>query len=101
MAAGGWAVSLLTGINGAGKTTSLQMLTGDEIPSDGWSCIPIVDCMVWFGAVACSSTGSATLAGFDMLTEQTQLRKKIGYCPQFDSLLDVRTRALACAPYPS
>ena len=27
--------NLLSGINGAGKTTALQMLTGDEIPSDG------------------------------------------------------------------
>lgn len=57
------------GINGAGKTTSLQMLTGDEIPTNG----------------------SATLAGFDMLTQQTDLRKRLGYCPQFDAVLDMLT----------
>ena len=44
-----------------------------------------------------SLTGTASLAGFDILTQQTQLRKKIGYCPQFNSLLDVHAAAAAAA----
>ena len=54
------------GINGAGKTSTMKMLTGDVIPT----------------------RGSATLAGYDISTEQLQLRSHLGYCPQFDALLD-------------
>jgi len=57
------------GINGAGKTTSLKILSGDYIPSEG----------------------SATLGGYDILTQQIECRRLIGYCPQFDSLLDLCT----------
>ena len=54
------------GINGAGKTSTLKMLTGDVLPSKG----------------------TATLGGFDIATEQHRLRSLLGYCPQFDALLD-------------
>ncbi|KAG7395247.1 hypothetical protein PHYBOEH_004021 [Phytophthora boehmeriae] len=57
------------GINGAGKTTTLKMLTGDIVPT----------------------SGSATLSGFDIMTQQVEVRRQIGYCPQFDALIDLLT----------
>ncbi|GMF33894.1 unnamed protein product [Phytophthora fragariaefolia] len=57
------------GINGAGKTTSMKMLTGDIVPT----------------------SGNATLSGFDILTQQVEVRRQIGYCPQFDALIDLLT----------
>ncbi|CAK4237934.1 unnamed protein product [Aphanomyces euteiches] len=57
------------GINGAGKTTTMKILTGDVLPT----------------------SGSATLGGFDIMTQQLQVRRLIGYCPQFDALIDLMT----------
>ncbi|ETK91973.1 hypothetical protein L915_04575 [Phytophthora nicotianae] len=57
------------GINGAGKTTTMKMLTGDVAPS----------------------RGTATLGGYDILTQQLEVRRQIGYCPQFDALFDLLT----------
>jgi ATP-binding cassette subfamily A (ABC1) protein 1 len=57
------------GINGAGKTTTLQMLTGAEYPT----------------------LGAATLKGFDIMTQQQELRRHMGYCPQFDALIETLT----------
>ncbi|DBA00014.1 TPA: hypothetical protein N0F65_002017 [Lagenidium giganteum] len=57
------------GINGAGKTTTMKMLTGDLFPT----------------------SGTAKLNGFDIVTERQQVRHCIGYCPQFDALLDLLT----------
>ncbi|CAI5730665.1 unnamed protein product [Hyaloperonospora brassicae] len=57
------------GINGAGKTTTMKMLTGDELPT----------------------RGTATLGGFDILTQQIEVRRQIGYCPQFDALFELLT----------
>ena len=53
------------GINGAGKSTTLKMLTADELPT----------------------SGTATLSGFDILESQPEIRRQVGYCPQFDALL--------------
>ena len=55
------------GINGAGKTSALKILSGDIFPS----------------------FGSAQLAGYDVVKEQLQVRRLLGYCPQFDALLDL------------
>ncbi|RHY28486.1 hypothetical protein DYB32_005940 [Aphanomyces invadans] len=57
------------GINGAGKTSTMKILTGDVLPSKG----------------------QALLGGFDILTHQLEVRRLIGYCPQFDALIDLLT----------
>lgn len=57
------------GINGAGKTTSMSMLSGAIVPT----------------------SGNAKLGGYDILKEQLQVRRLLGYCPQFDALLELLT----------
>ncbi|CAH1158803.1 unnamed protein product, partial [Phyllotreta striolata] len=59
----------LLGINGAGKTTTFKMMSGDERISygDGW------------------------VAGKSIKTELKDVQRSIGYCPQFDALLDDMT----------
>jgi ATP-binding cassette, subfamily A (ABC1), member 3 len=57
------------GINGAGKSTTLSILSGDVLPT----------------------SGTAKLAGYDILDEQANVRRLLGYCPQADPLLDVLT----------
>lgn len=59
----------LLGVNGAGKTTTFRMLTGEETPTDG----------------------EASIEGFSIATQLTQVRQHIGYCPQFDALIDLMT----------
>jgi len=55
-------------VNGAGKTTTMSILTGDKV----------------------STSGSAFIKGHNVL--DTTIRNKfIGYCPQFDPLLDLMT----------
>jgi ATP-binding cassette subfamily A (ABC1) protein 3 len=56
----------LLGVNGAGKTTTFKMMTGDEQ----------------------ISYGEAWVNGLDIKREQKKVQKLIGYCPQFDALLD-------------
>mmetsp|Transcript_25995 Transcript_25995/g.47138 ORF Transcript_25995/g.47138 Transcript_25995/m.47138 type:complete len:648 (-) Transcript_25995:149-2092(-) len=53
----------LLGINGAGKTSTMAMLTAEFPPS----------------------SGDARLAGFSVSNEPEQTRRRIGYCPQFDA----------------
>jgi ABC-type multidrug transport system ATPase subunit len=59
----------LLGINGAGKSTTLSMLSGEFLPS----------------------SGEASLAGLNLLTDVHRCRRKIGYCPQFDALFELLT----------
>ena len=54
----------LLGVNGAGKTTTFKMLTGD------------VD----------ATAGMAEINGYSILSELSDARRNIGYCPQFDAL---------------
>lgn len=56
----------LLGVNGAGKTTTFKMLTGD-ITSTG---------------------GTAYVAGYNIQTQLRHVQQRIGYCPQFDALID-------------
>jgi len=56
----------LLGVNGAGKTTTFRMLIGDETVSDG----------------------NAWIDYLDLRNNMKDFQKQIGYCPQFDALLD-------------
>ena len=57
----------LLGVNGAGKTTSFRMLTGEIKPDEG----------------------SIHINGIDVINNTNKIRDKIGYCPQVDPLLDI------------
>ena len=46
-----------------------KMLTGDILPT----------------------SGRARLAGYDIISEQNELRTLLGYCPQFEALLELLT----------
>lgn len=56
----------LLGVNGAGKTTTFKMMTGD---------VPI-------------SYGEAWVNGLSLKKDIKKVHKMIGYCPQFDAVLD-------------
>lgn len=57
---------IINSINGAGKTSTFKMLTGD---------IKI-------------SHGEAWVQGLSLKTNMKEVHKHIGYCPQFDALID-------------
>jgi ATP-binding cassette, subfamily A (ABC1), member 3 len=57
------------GVNGAGKSTTMKILTGDALPT----------------------AGTAVLGGFDVVRQQADVRRTIGYCPQHEALLDLLT----------
>lgn len=59
----------LLGINGAGKSSTLSMLSGEFLPS----------------------SGQASLAGYNLLTDIHACRRRIGFCPQFDALFELLT----------
>lgn len=59
----------LLGFNGAGKTTTFKMLTGDETVT----------------------AGDAYIDGYSILRDIKKVQQRIGYCPQFDAVLDHMT----------
>ncbi|CAG5897799.1 unnamed protein product, partial [Menidia menidia] len=59
----------LLGFNGAGKTTTFKMLTGDESVT----------------------SGDAFIDGYSILRDIKKVQQRIGYCPQFDAVLDHMT----------
>ncbi|CAF1682200.1 unnamed protein product, partial [Adineta ricciae] len=59
----------LLGVNGAGKTTTFKMITGDET----------VD------------SGSIILDGINLKENMRRAQRCMGYCPQFDALIDLLT----------
>lgn len=59
----------LLGFNGAGKTTTFRMLTGDET----------------------ITSGDAFVGGYSIRSDIGKVRQRIGYCPQFDALLEHMT----------
>ncbi|XP_046522805.1 phospholipid-transporting ATPase ABCA3 isoform X3 [Equus quagga] len=59
----------LLGFNGAGKTTTFKMLTGEET----------------------ITSGDAFVGGYSISSDIGKVRQRIGYCPQFDALLDHMT----------
>ena len=59
----------LLGPNGAGKSTTLGILTG-EIPA---------------------TSGQADILGFDVVYQRLAAFAHVGYCPQFDALVDDMT----------
>ncbi|XP_049855750.1 phospholipid-transporting ATPase ABCA3 isoform X1 [Schistocerca gregaria] len=59
----------LLGVNGAGKSTTFKMLTGDE-------------------KISC---GDAYVIGLSIKSNMKKVYQEIGYCPQFDALLEELT----------
>jgi ATP-binding cassette subfamily A (ABC1) protein 3 len=59
----------LLGVNGAGKTSTFKMLTGEVVPTKGDSFI----------------------VSHNVLTNFADARKQIGYCPQFDAIFGLMT----------
>ena len=62
----------LLGINGAGKTSTFNMLTG---------------------AVSVTG-GDASVGGQSVVTNLSQVQQLLGYCPQFDALINSYVTAL-------
>ncbi|XP_077983207.1 phospholipid-transporting ATPase ABCA3-like [Glandiceps talaboti] len=59
----------LLGVNGAGKTSTFRMMTGD----------------------LSLSAGTAHINGYNIQTERREVQRQIGYCPQFDALVEKLT----------
>ncbi|KAH0514125.1 ATP-binding cassette sub-family A member 7 [Microtus ochrogaster] len=59
----------LLGVNGAGKTSTFRMVTGDTLPS----------------------SGEAVLAGYNVAQDPAAAHRSMGYCPQSDAIFDLLT----------
>ncbi|CAM9216451.1 unnamed protein product [Ectocarpus fasciculatus] len=70
----------LLGINGAGKSSTLAILSAGELPP---------------------TTGSAHLSGFDVGKNPEEIHRLVGYCPQFDALFETLTGREHLALYAS
>jgi ATP-binding cassette subfamily A (ABC1) protein 3 len=67
----------LLGVNGAGKTTAIRIITGDERPT----------------------SGTVTVNGIDVVNNLSRAKEDIGYCPQFDPILEEMTARETLAFY--
>lgn len=56
----------LLGVNGAGKTTTFKMLAGEIV----------------------STSGDSYFCGMKISENLSKIRKNLGYCPQFDALVE-------------
>ncbi len=56
----------LLGVNGAGKSTTFKMLAGEIV----------------------STSGDAYFMGMKISENLSEIRKSLGYCPQFDALIE-------------
>ncbi len=56
----------LLGVNGAGKTTTFKILAGEIV----------------------STSGDSYFNGYKISEHLTKIRKNLGYCPQFDALIE-------------
>jgi ATP-binding cassette, subfamily A (ABC1), member 3 len=63
----------LLGVNGAGKTSTFKMITGDELITKGEA---------YFNSLSQTSR-------IDLKSNIKQFQKKLGYCPQFDPLIGI------------
>uniref|UniRef100_A0A7S3XYS2 ABC transporter domain-containing protein n=1 Tax=Heterosigma akashiwo TaxID=2829 RepID=A0A7S3XYS2_HETAK len=59
----------LLGINGAGKSTTMSILTGEQPPT----------------------SGRGELAGMDVTADAERVHQLVGYCPQFDAIFPLLT----------
>ena len=59
----------VVGVNGAGKSTTFGMLTGD----------------------LSITSGKCFVNGFDLSSKKSKAQSSVGYCPQFDALIDCMT----------
>ncbi|CAG0897380.1 unnamed protein product [Darwinula stevensoni] len=59
----------LLGVNGAGKTTTFKMMTGAEL----------------------MTSGASYILGYDLEKQRSKYLFHVGYCPQFDALVDLMT----------
>lgn len=59
----------LLGVNGAGKSTTFSLLTGEQATSDG----------------------AAYIAGYNVYSQRSDASRFMGFCPQFDGLLPLLT----------
>ena len=64
----------LLGHNGSGKTTTINMLNGLMSPT----------------------SGTATVYGFDMCSQMTDIRQLLGICPQHDILFPTLSVRVCC-----
>ncbi len=63
----------LLGVNGAGKTSTFKMITGDELITKGEA---------YFNSLGQTNR-------IDLKSNIKQFQKKLGYCPQFDPLIGI------------
>ena len=82
------------GLNGAGKTTSMKMLTGDLSASSGRATLTPNSPHTRRG-----SSSRRTKGEIDLVRNQAKARSEYGYCPQFDALIPLMTVRETLAMY--